>query len=246
MTVAFHRSRWRSALGVIACIAASGCGEGAAPSTVEAPVAEGSASLEGSTGSLEGSAGSPEGSASPEGSTGSPEGSAGSPEGSTAPPEGSAGSPEGSTASLGADAPPGPPHDVMLVVVHDEPLLRSELRVLSVITDRLDRRGLDVGQREATEAEATYFRHAFEGTSDGAWPSSLAGASQVVVLRIPAPRVLERGDRATRGIAGVLAYRAAEESPFVSVVVDDGSAWRQPEDRWSAWLLSLLHTEVAS
>jgi len=155
-----------------------------------------------------------------------------------------------SPGSEGEDPPPVlEPHDVVVLVVHEEPLLRSETRILGVIAERLDRRGLDVGQREATDEEAAYMRAFFEGRPEAAgagMPGTLAGASKVLVLRVPAPRVLANGDRVTRGIAGVLAFRASEREPYFEARVDDVSAWRASEDRLAPWLLSILRAEVSS
>lgn len=138
-------------------------------------------------------------------------------------------------------------HDVIMLVVHEEPLLRSEQRIATVITERIHMRGYDIGQREASEEEAAFVLPQFESPEAEAnvpVPASLAAASNVIVLRIPPPRELNDGQLATRGIAGVLIYRHGEQAPFFRSIVDDQSAWRNAEDVWSGWFLSLLRAEA--
>ena len=67
--------------------------------------------------------------------------------------------------------------------------------------------------------------------------------ADIIALRIPAPRELNDGQLATRGIAGVLVYRHGEQTPYFRSIVDDVSAWRNAEDEWSGWFLSLLRSE---
>lgn len=138
-------------------------------------------------------------------------------------------------------------HDVIMLVVHEEPLLRSEQRIVTVISERLRMRGYDIGQRDASEEEAAFVLPQLaspEAESTLAVPSSLAAASNVIVVRIPPPRELNDGQLATRGIAGVLLYRHGEQAPFFRSIVDDVSAWRNAEDVWSGWFLSLLRAEA--
>lgn len=138
-------------------------------------------------------------------------------------------------------------HDVIMLVVHEEPLLRSEQRIVTVISERLHMRGYDIGHRDASEEEAAFVLPQLESPeaeANIAIPSSLAAASNVIVLRIPPPRELNDGQLATRGIAGVLLYRHGEQAPFFRSIVDDVSAWRNAEDVWSGWFLSLLRAEA--
>lgn len=138
-------------------------------------------------------------------------------------------------------------HDVIMLVLHEEPLLRSEQRIVSVIAERIHMRGFDIGQRDATEEEAAFVAPQLESPeaeAGGAMPSSLANASHIIVVRIPPPRELNDGQLATRGIAGVLVYRHGEQTPYFRSIVDDVSAWRNAEDVWSGWFLSLLRSEA--
>jgi len=138
-------------------------------------------------------------------------------------------------------------HDVIMLVLHEEPLLRSEQRVVSVIAERIHMRGFDIGQRDATEEEAAFVSpqlESAEAEAGGPIPSSLTSASQIIVVRIPPPRELSDGQLATRGIAGVLVYRHGEHAPYFRSIVDDISAWRNAEDVWSGWFLALLRSEA--
>jgi len=139
-------------------------------------------------------------------------------------------------------------HEVVVVAVHDDPLLRSETRLLDVIAERMRMRRLDAIQREATEEEATFARAFFAGDAahPSTRPSSLAGVSTVVFLRFPPNRELDRGDRATRGLGGVLAFRRDQTEPFLDLRVDDSSAWRAPDEQIWPWLISLVRAQGAS
>lgn len=146
-----------------------------------------------------------------------------------------------------AQAPSNETHDVIMLVLHEEPLLRSEQRIVSVIEERIHMRGFDIGQRDATEEEAAFVSPQLaspEAEAGGAMPPSLAAASHIIVVRIPPPRELNDGQLATRGIAGVLVYRHGEQTPYFRSIVDDVSAWRNAEDVWSGWFLSLLRSEA--
>jgi len=138
-------------------------------------------------------------------------------------------------------------HDVIMLVLHEEPLLRSEQRVVSVIAERIHMRGFDIGLRDATEEEAAFVSpqlESAEAEAGGPIPSSLTSASQIIVVRIPPPRELSDGQLAARGIAGVLVYRHGEQTPYFRSIVDDISAWRNAEDVWSGWFLALLRSEA--
>lgn len=140
-------------------------------------------------------------------------------------------------------------YDVLLLVDHEEPLLPSEERVLGVIVERLRLRGRDVGRRDLTADERAHLRATLEAErreapTDGR--PEFDGARFRLVVRIPPPRTLRDGQRATRGIAGVWAYRGEVDVPYLQLDVDDASAWRWPEDRWSGWLLSVLASEASS
>ncbi len=139
-------------------------------------------------------------------------------------------------------------HEVVVVAVHDDPLLRSETRLLDVIAERMRMRRLDAIQREATEEEASFARAFFAGDAarPSTRPSSLAGVSTVVFLRFPPNRELDRGDRATRGLGGVLAFRRDQSEPFLDLRIDDSSAWRAPDEQIWPWLISLVRAQGAS
>ena len=140
-------------------------------------------------------------------------------------------------------------HDVIMLVVHEEPLLRSEQRIVTVISERIRMRGFDIGQRDATEEEAAFVAPQLESPeaeASLAVPSSLASASHVMVVRVAPPRERSDGQLATRGISGVLVYRHGEQAPFFRARIDDTSAWRNAEDVWSGWFLSLLRSEAST
>ncbi len=150
-----------------------------------------------------------------------------------------------------SDSPPAPSlerHEVLVLAVHDDPLLRSEQRLLDVIEERMGMRRIDALEREATEAEAAFARAYFGGDDarPAALPPSVAGASIVVFLRFPPNRELDRGQRATRGLGGVLAFRTGETGPYFEARIDDASAWRSPDEQVWPWLISLVRAEVAS
>lgn len=138
-------------------------------------------------------------------------------------------------------------HEVVIVAVHDDPLLRSEQRLLDVIVERMQMRRLDAIGREATDEEAAFARARFadEG-APAAVPSTLAGAGTVVVLRFPPNRELARGERGTRGIGGVLALRRGESEPYLDLRIDDAAAWRAPDEQVWPWLISLVRAQGAS
>lgn len=153
------------------------------------------------------------------------------------------------TAEVEAEAATATPvgiHEVVLVAVHDDPLLRSEQRLLDVIEERMRMRRIDAVEREASEEEAAFARAFFRGEGQGTPPASLAGASVVVFLRFPPNRELDRGQRATRGIGGVVAFRAGEPEPFFEARIDDVSAWRAPDEQIWPWLVSLVRAEAAT
>jgi hypothetical protein len=145
-----------------------------------------------------------------------------------------------------ATAAPVGPHEVVVVAVHDDPLLRSEQRLLDVIEERMQMRRIDAIEREASEEEASFARAFFAGQGQGTPPASLSGASVVVFLRFPPNRELDRGQRATRGLGGVVAFRAGEPEPFFEARIDDVSAWRAADEQIWPWLISLVRAEVAS
>lgn len=139
-------------------------------------------------------------------------------------------------------------HEVVVVAVHDDPLLRSEQRLLDVIAERMRMRRLDAIQRAATEEESTFARAFFGGEAarPSARPSSLAEVGTVVFLRFPPNRELDRGDRGTRGLGGVLAFRRGDAEPFLELRIDDSSAWRAPDEQIWPWLISLVRAQGAS
>ena len=145
-------------------------------------------------------------------------------------------------------AVPIAPHEVVVIAVHDDPLLRSEQRLLDVVAERMRLRRLDAVQREATEEEAAFARAFFAG-SEGrptARPSTLEGVTVALFLRFGPNRQLDRDQRATRGVGGVLAFRAGESAPYFEVRNDDVSSWRLSDDQLWPWLVSLVRAEVRS
>lgn len=145
-------------------------------------------------------------------------------------------------------APDTAPHEVVIVVVHDDPLLRSETRLLEVIAERMQMRRIDAIQREASEAEAAYARGFFEGRGDASagLPASLSQASLVVFFRVPPNREVGEGRMATRGFGGAVAFRRGDREPYLELRVDDEAAWRGPDEQLWPWLISLVRAEVAS
>lgn len=138
-------------------------------------------------------------------------------------------------------------HEVVLVVVHDAPLLRSEERLLEVVTERMQMRRIDAIRRDATDEEATFARARFSGQGAGsALPSSLAEVGTVVFLRIPPNRELDRGQLATRGFGGAVAFRRGTTEPYVELRIDDDAAWRGADEQLWPWLISMVRAERAS
>ncbi len=146
-----------------------------------------------------------------------------------------------------AAAPDMSAHEVVIVVLHDDPLLRSEERLLDVVAERMEMRRIDAIRRDATDEEATFARAHFAGeAAPGALPASLAGVGTVVFLRIPPNRELDRGQRATRGFGGAIAWRRGEPDPYVELRIDDDAAWRGADEQLWPWLISLVRAERAS
>lgn len=145
-------------------------------------------------------------------------------------------------------APDTAPHEVVIVVVHDDPLLRSETRLLEVIAERMQMRRIDAVQREASEAEAAYARGFFAGEGDASvgLPASLAQAATVVFFRVPPNREVGEGRMATRGFGGAIAFRRGDREPYLELRVDDEAAWRGADEQLWPWLISLVRAEVAS
>ncbi len=139
-------------------------------------------------------------------------------------------------------------HEVALVVVHDDPLLRSEQRLVDVIVARMAMRRIDAAARDADAEEASFARAFFAGAGDASagLPASLRGPGVVLFLRFAPQRELSSGDRATRGFAGALAFREGEATPFLSLRVDDEAGWRGPDEQLWPWLISLVRAEAAS
>lgn len=147
-----------------------------------------------------------------------------------------------------AAAPDLGPHEVVLVLVHDDPLSRSETRVMDVVVERMRMRRMDAIVREATPEEDTFARPFFagRGSDESPLPSSLAGADTVVFVRFPPQRELPSGDTATRGFGGALAFRRGEAGPFLVLRIDDEAGWRGPDEALWPWLISLVRAEAAS
>jgi hypothetical protein len=145
-------------------------------------------------------------------------------------------------------APDTAPREVVIVVVHDDPLLRSETRLLEVIAERMQMRRIDAIQREASEAEAAYARGFFAGEGDASagLPATLAQAGTVVFFRVPPNREVGEGRMATRGFGGAIAFRRGEREPYLELRVDDEAAWRGADEQLWPWLISLVRAEVAS
>lgn len=150
------------------------------------------------------------------------------------------------------DEPSEPPpvvastHEVLVLVVHEEPLLPSELRLLEVLEARLGRR-TDLELREASADEAA-LAEAHWASSDAIPPApeTFGRASRVLFLRVPAPRRLSDGNRATRGFSGALLLRPPTAEPAISVAIDEVSSWRATDDRWASWLSGLLREPEAT
>jgi hypothetical protein len=150
-----------------------------------------------------------------------------------------------------AEATPAPdtaPHEVVIVVVHDDPLLRSETRLLEVIAERMQMRRIDAVQREASEAEAAYARGFFAGEGDASagLPASLAQAGTVVFFRVPPNREVGEGRMATRGFGGAIAFRRGDREPYLELRVDDEASWRGADEQLWPWLISLVRAQGAS
>lgn len=165
-----------------------------------------------------------------------------------APPRGEVADAEDEGEDEEVPAPDTAPHEVVIVVVHDDPLLRSETRLLEVIAERMQMRRIDAIQREATEAEAAYARAFFTGRGDASagLPASLGQAGTVVFFRVPPNREVGEGRMATRGFGGAIAFRRGDREPYLELRVDDEAAWRGADEQLWPWLISLVRAEVAS
>lgn len=172
-------------------------------------------------------------------------GGAGEEPGDDEPSEAEHGDEEQGTAAV---APDTSAHEVVIVVVHDDPLLRSETRLLEVIAERMQMRRIDAIQREATDEEATFARAIFAGESGeaAALPSTLSEVGTSVFVRFPPNRELGNGALATRGFGGALAFRRGEREPYLELAIDDEAAWRGPDEQLWPWLISLVRAEGAS
>lgn len=142
-------------------------------------------------------------------------------------------------------------HEIALIVVHTDPLLRSEQRLLDVLVERMQMRRLDAVQREATDEESAYARTFFEGEVPeqglaSGLPESLTGPSVVVFVRFAPQRELDRGQRATRGFGGALAFRRGDTEPYLELRLDDAANWRGPDEQLWPWLISIVRAERAS
>jgi hypothetical protein len=147
-------------------------------------------------------------------------------------------------------------HDVLFLVIHDEPLLPSEERQLGVLVERLERRRrFDVEQRDATDEEralAEVFLNPDASDADRAgltFPATFGSASRVLVMQLMPPRTVGSGDRVTEGYGGILlldtaaSLPAAQSATFVGLL-DEDSYWHLTDDRWALWLGGLLrHSE---
>jgi hypothetical protein len=148
---------------------------------------------------------------------------------------------EGQDDEAAATAPDLGAHEVVIVVVHDDPLLRSEERLLDVIAERMQMRRIDAIRRDATDEEASFARSRFAGEGrESALPSSLTEVGTVLFVRIPPNRELDRGQRATRGFGGVIAFRRGEREPYAELRIDDEAAWRGADEQLWPWLISLV------
>lgn len=134
-------------------------------------------------------------------------------------------------------------HDLLFLVLHDQPLLPSEERLLGVQEARLDRRN-DVERRDATEEEAAFAAIFFDGTPDArleaVFPETFGRASQVLFLRVAPPRTRSDGELLSRGFTGVLLFRPPDLEPAFEERIDEASSWRFADDTWSGWLSGLL------
>ena len=68
----------------------------------------------------------------------------------------------------------------------------------------------------------------------------------MVFLRVPPNRELDRGQRATRGFGGAIAFRRGEAEPYVSLRIDDDAAWRGADEQLWPWLITLVRAERSS
>ena len=141
-------------------------------------------------------------------------------------------------------------HDVLFLVIHEEPLLPSEERQLGVLVERLERRRrFDVEQRDATDEEralAELFLNPDASDADRAgatFPATFGTASRVLFMQLMPPRTVGRGDRVTEGYGGILLLNTAAspaESATFTAHLDEDSYWHLTDDRWALWLGGLL------
>jgi|GEM_PF-2058955 len=140
-------------------------------------------------------------------------------------------------------------HDVLFLIVHDEPLLPSEERQLGVLVERLERRRrFDVEQRDATDEEralAYLFLSPDASEADRAgatFPATFGTASRVLLMQIMPPRTVSSGDRVTEGYGGILLLDTATDSATFTGQLDEDSYWHLTDDRWALWLGGLLRS----
>lgn len=144
-------------------------------------------------------------------------------------------------------------HDVLFLILHDEPLLPSEERQLGVLEERLERRRrFDVEQRDATDEErALAERYLSPDASDAdradaVFPATFGTASRVLFMQLAPPRTLSSGDRATEGYVGVLLLDTATQQPTFVGQLDEDESWHLTDDRWALWLGGLLRNTEGS
>lgn len=123
-------------------------------------------------------------------------------------------------------------HELLVLLVSEQPLLRSEERLGEFLEARMRRNRRDAELRPATEAEAAFAR------DGGALPETFGAAERLLVLHVAEPRTLPDGDLRSRGLDGVALYRLPGATPVFQAQMDDG--WRLEDEQWATWIAGLL------
>ncbi len=144
-------------------------------------------------------------------------------------------------------------HDVLFLIVHDEPLLPSEQRQLGVLEERLERRRrFDVEQRDATDEERALAELFWdpdatdEARAAATFPATFGSASRVLFMQLMPPRTLSDGDRATEGYGAILLLDTSTHAATFVGQLDEDGAWHLTDDRWALWLGGLLRSSEGS
>jgi hypothetical protein len=125
--------------------------------------------------------------------------------------------------------------DLRVVLLHFEELLGSEGKAVGELGRHI-RREVQIGS--AGDAESAVAKAWLDGTPGAppAWPAEWKGASTVVVLQV-LPPAGKKPKRTSRGIGGVLVFKAGRPVPVYVERVDAQLGWpiqAEPLGKWIA------------